>query len=244
MQYKKLLPATVATALLAGASINAMAEPEISANVSLVSDYRFRGISQSNSDPAIQGGFDLEFENGIYVGTWGSSVDFGGNYGSLELDGYIGWAMETEQGVEFDVGYIYYGYPGDHDVPEDGDYQEFYGSVSFDGITGGIAYSDDFYASTGQYFYYYAEYSLDLTRVGLPEGWALDFHAGYSDFEDKEFLSNNKDSYVDYSVTLSASYFALDWSVAWVGNDLDKEDYWDANGLVDDTVVFSVSKSF
>ncbi len=244
MLYKQLLPAAVAASLLVGASTSAMAEPEISANVSLVSDYRFRGISQTNSDPAIQGGFDLGFENGIYIGTWGSSVDFGGNYGSLELDGYAGWAMETAEGVGFDVGYAYYGYPGDHDVPEDGDYQEFYGSVSYVGLTGGIHYSDDFYAKTGEYFYYYAEYSLGLEMLGLPEGWALDFHVGYNDFEDKEFLSNDKDSYTDYSVTLSASYFGVDLGVAYVGTDLDGDDYWDANSLVDDTVVFSVSKSF
>ncbi len=243
MLYKQLLPAAVATALLAGASNSVLAEPEISANVSLVSDYRFRGISQSNSDPAIQGGFDIAFENGIYLGTWGSSVDFGDDYGSLELDGYGGWAMETEKGVGFDVGYAYYGYPGDNNVPADGDYQEVYGSVSYADFTVGIHYSDDYYAETGDFFYYYGEYSLDLEKLGLPSGWALDFHVGLNDFDEEGFLYE-EDSYVDYSIALSASYFELDWSVAWVGTDLDDEDYYDLDGLIDDTVVFSVSKSF
>ena len=86
---KKVLPAAIAVSLLAGAMAPTVQSGEISANVSLVSDYRFRGISQSNEDIAIQGGFDYAFDNGIYVGTWGSSVDFDstdGFNGSLELD--------------------------------------------------------------------------------------------------------------------------------------------------------------
>ena len=73
------------------AATSAQAEVEISGNVALTSDYKFRGISQSNEDIAIQGGFDVAFENGIYIGTWGSTVDFdfssadGGYNGSLEL---------------------------------------------------------------------------------------------------------------------------------------------------------------
>ena len=71
----------------------ANAEFEIAGNVALVTDYRFRGISQSDEDIAIQGGFDAGWDNVIYVGVWGSSVDFDSNDGfdgSLELDYYVG----------------------------------------------------------------------------------------------------------------------------------------------------------
>lgn len=241
MSYKKLLPATVAASLLVGAS-SAMAEPEISANVALTSDYRFRGISQSNDDIAVQGGFDLAFDNGIYIGTWGSSVDFltaegEGVDGTLELDYYVGWSMETESGVGVDVGYLYYDYPGDDGL--EGDFQEVYGSVSFWDLTLGLAYSDDYYAETEKFFYYSADYSL-----GLGETFSLDLHIGYNDLDDEGgYLSDGADSYVDYSVGLSATYLAVDWSVAWVGTDLDGEEYFGLDDLVDDTVVFTVSKS-
>ena len=89
MLNKKLLPAAVTAALLAGTSLaQAQDEPaivtgdefvegfQISGNVALTSDYRFRGISQSDEDFAVQGGFDAEFGPGFYVGIWGSSVDF------------------------------------------------------------------------------------------------------------------------------------------------------------------------
>ncbi len=239
MLTRKLLPAAVGVALLAGASSSAMAAPEISANVALTSDYRFRGISQSNEDIAIQGGFDLAFENGLYVGTWGSTVDFDSNDGfdgSLELDYYAGWAMETESGVGVDVGYLYYDYPGDEGA--EGDYQELYGSVSFADITLGLAYSDDYYGETGDFLYYYGDYSL-----GLAENLSLDLHIGFNDLdEDGGFLSNNEDSYIDYSIGLTASYLAVDWTLAYVGTDLDEEDVFGTE-WGDDSLVFTVSKS-
>ncbi|MBN7798228.1 TorF family putative porin [Parahaliea mediterranea] len=238
MSYKKLLPATVAASLLAGAS-SAMAEPEISANVALTSDYRFRGISQSNEDIALQGGFDLAFDSGIYIGTWGSTVDFDSNDGfdgSLELDYYVGWSMETESGVGVDVGYLYYDYPGDEGA--EGDYQEVYGSVSFWDVTLGMAYSDDYYGETEKFFYYYGDYSL-----GLGENLSLDFHVGYNDLdEDGGFLATDEGSYIDYSVGLTYSFLAVDWSLAYVGTDLDEEDVFGTE-WGDDTVVFTVSKS-
>jgi uncharacterized protein (TIGR02001 family) len=240
MLYRKLLPATVAATLLAGAS-SAMAEPEISANVALTTDYRFRGISQSNDDIAIQGGFDLAFENGIYIGTWGSSVDFltadgEGFDGSLELDYYVGWAMETASGVGVDVGFLYYDYPGDDD-PE-GDFSEIYGSVSFADLSLGVAYSDDYYGETDKFFYYSADYSL-----GVGENFSVDFHIGYNDLEEDGGYLSGEDSYLDYSIGLTTTFLAVDWSVAWVGTDLDGEDYYGLDDLVDDTVVLSMSKS-
>ena len=77
MLNKKLLTAAVTTALLAGVSATSVQAIEVSGNVALVSDYRFRGISQTGEDAAIQGGFDASFDTGLYIGTWASSVDFG-----------------------------------------------------------------------------------------------------------------------------------------------------------------------
>ena len=69
MLNKKLITAAVSTALLSGMGATAAQAFEISANVALVSDYRFRGISQTGTDAAIQGGFDASWEPGFYVGT-------------------------------------------------------------------------------------------------------------------------------------------------------------------------------
>jgi len=242
MLNKKLLPAALATALLAGATV-AQADMEISGNVALTSDYKFRGISQSNEDIAVQGGFDLGWDNGIYIGTWASSVDFdvssadGGLNGSLELDYYVGWASDIgDSGFGIDVGYLYYDYPGDDGV--EGDYQELYGSLSWNDLAVGVAYSDDYYAETDTFWYYYADYSL-----GINDTFTIDFHVGYNDVEKNGgFLSSDEDSFIDYSVGVTASWLAVDWTLAYVGTDLDEEDVFDTE-WGDDSVIFTISKS-
>jgi len=240
---KKMLPAAVAASLLAGSATAVQAfdisSLEISGNVALTSDYRFRGISQSNRDGAIQGGFDLGFENGIYVGTWGSSVNFNDTDqydGSLELDYYAGWALPVSDNVGIDVGYIYYDYPDDDD--DTAAYWEVYGKVSLWDLTVGLNYSDNYYGGTKNLYYWSADYSL-----GLLDNLSLDLHVGYSDLDkDGGFLANDEDSYTDYSAGLTTTFWAVDWSVAYVGTNLDKKDAWNTK-WGDDTVVLTVSKS-
>jgi uncharacterized protein (TIGR02001 family) len=113
---KKLLLAAIAIPAVALGSRAIAAEAAESphtftANVGLVSDYRFRGISQSYSDPAIQGGFDYSHSSGVYLGTWGSSVSgnqyLGGN--GMEWDLYGGYRHALGP-VNLDVGLLYYYY--------------------------------------------------------------------------------------------------------------------------------------
>ena len=90
-------------------------EPDISitGNVGIISDYRYRGISQSDKGAAVQGGFDLTHKNGLYIGTWGSSVsDFANAYGSgVEIDIYGGYRTSLG-GFGLDIGALRYIYPG------------------------------------------------------------------------------------------------------------------------------------
>ena len=90
------------------------------ANVTLVNDYRYRGISQSNFQPAIQGGFDYAHSSGFYVGNWNSSISWisdaastAGNSASapIEMDFYAGFKHEWSKGFAADVGVLQYYYP-------------------------------------------------------------------------------------------------------------------------------------
>jgi uncharacterized protein (TIGR02001 family) len=249
----KLIPAAVAATLLAGGTQAVQADDDgfqFSGNVALVSDYRFRGISQSDEEFAIQGGFDAEFGPGFYIGTWGSSVDFDTNDGadgSLELDYYGGWAStigDTDFGI--DIGYAYYDYPGDDGGF--GDYQEFYIGTSWKDLSLQVNYSDDYYAETGDFWYIAGDYSFTLL-----EDFTIGLHVGYNILEETEydaagnvtdggFLATDEDAYTDYSVTVTYSWAGLDWSLAYVGTDLDEEDVFDTD-WADDTAVFSVAKS-
>lgn len=107
---KFLKTSVVSGALLASAvSANAQ-ELSASANVTLTNDYVFRGISQTNEDPALQGGFDVSIGPGFYAGVWGSNVDFSPDEGSLEVDYYGGWSKEWDNGFGLDVGINQYDY--------------------------------------------------------------------------------------------------------------------------------------
>jgi uncharacterized protein (TIGR02001 family) len=85
----------------------------ITGGASLVSDYRYRGISQTDKDPAIQGNFTINHDSGIYVGLWGSSVDdYVAAGADQEIDIIVGFKKEISSGVTLDVGGTYYFYPG------------------------------------------------------------------------------------------------------------------------------------
>ncbi len=249
MVNKKLLTAAVTTALMAGFGgtyAQAADDFAIAGNIALTSDYRFRGISQTDESPAVQGGFDTSFEPGFYLGSWGSSVDFSesdndtGHYGSLELDYYGGWRGpigDSDFGI--DVGYLYYDYPGDTVDPK-GDYQEVSLKGSWKGLVLGVNYSDDYYAETGEFWYYAADYSYSFM-----DELALGLHVGYNDFEndkDVTFLTNDADEYTDYSVSLTYTWAGVGFTLAYVGTDLDEEDYYGTN-LAEDTAVFTIKKS-
>jgi len=239
MYNKKFLSAAMASALFLGAAAT-QAAPDISGNVALTTDYKFRGISQSDESPALQGGFDIAWENGFYLGTWASSVDFdtdgSGFDGSLELDYYGGWSGDLSDNFSVDVGYMMYTYPGDDGA--DGDLQEIYGSVSWSDLTVGGAYSDDYYGETGRFYYVYGDYSFSL-----PADFGLALHVGYNDLDKKGgFLSDGQDSYIDYSIGLTKEWLSVEWALSYVGTDLDEAEVFDTE-WGEDAVIFSISKS-
>ena len=244
MLKRTLLATAVASTLATGASIaNAESAWSTSANVALTTEYRFRGISQSNENPAIQGGFDVAHESGFYIGTWGSTVDFdfseadGGYNGSLELDYYAGYGAEINDDWSWDIGYMYYDYPGDEG--DEGDYQEIYGSIAWKDLTVGFAASDDYYAETDEFYYVYADYS-----ISLPNEFALDLHVGLNNLEeDGGFLSSDEDQYVDYSVTISRDFAGLNFGISYIGTDLDDDDVFGTD-WADDVVTATISASF
>jgi uncharacterized protein (TIGR02001 family) len=139
-----------ATALALLAATPALAQQEstspftVSGSVGLTSDYRFRGVSQSDEELAVQGGIGITHESGAYVGTWGSNLAGWGTFGgsNTELDIYGGFKTEVSSGVSLDVGLTWYMYPGGSDKT---DFAEPYiklsstfGPVS---VLGGVAYA-------------------------------------------------------------------------------------------------------
>lgn len=206
-------------AVMAGAAMTAgtaSAEAEFSGNVALTSDYVFRGVSQSDSEVAIQGGFDYanSFANGvgIYAGLWGSSIDFGLD-GTTEVDVYAG--IKPELGpVTLDFGVIGYLYPGlDADAAAEADYVEFKAGA-------GISPAENF--SLGAALYYSPNFTF---TTGDDSGLYVEVNGGYT-FNDYFAVSaavgnqsvdvNNyygtSDEYTTWNIggTISAYGFGLD----------------------------------
>jgi uncharacterized protein (TIGR02001 family) len=100
----------------------------VTGNVALVTDYRFRGVSLSGGDPAVQGGITLNHSSGFYVGAWSSSLSHTPVYGDQELDLFAGWTGEVASGLTVDAGLLYYIYPSGH--IGDANYWEPYASIS------------------------------------------------------------------------------------------------------------------
>ncbi|MCG3185617.1 MAG: hypothetical protein IOMNBAOH_00124 [Rhodocyclaceae bacterium] len=122
---KTLLSAALAAACILpqiAAAQSAPASPHtLTGNLGFVTDYRFRGISQTFEQPAIQGGVDYSHASGFYVGTWASNVYGGASAqplgvayfnGSMEWDFYGGFKFEVAKDLMLDVGLLYYWYPG------------------------------------------------------------------------------------------------------------------------------------
>ena len=132
---QQLFRAGVALAAMLAVAGTAAAEGEWSGNVALSTDYVWRGVSQSNEDMAISGGFD--YANGIfYAGTWASNIDFeDGSDSNVELDLYAGVASEFSNGVSWDLGVIYYSYPDSDD--EDLDFVELQAALGY-AFEGGV----------------------------------------------------------------------------------------------------------
>lgn len=188
----------------------------LTGNVGLVSEYRYRGISQTNRKPALQGGFDVGHASGFYVGNWNSSIswlsDAGGGAVSsqVEMDFYAGYKGEVA-GFGYDIGGLYYYYPGRYPGGfNDPDTGEIYGAVTFGPVTGKLSYSvTDLFGVVDSKGSWYA----DLTAA-YPVGPAtLSAHIGRQKVDGP---SDDACSYTDWRIGVAADAVGLSWSLDYI----------------------------
>jgi uncharacterized protein (TIGR02001 family) len=243
MQIKFATLAALAT--LSALPMTARAEDppasSLSFNVGVVTDYRYRGISQSRLDPALQGGADYAASSGLYVGTWLSTISWikdAGKVGGLNVDTgstpiewdiYGGYKGEITKGVAFDIGGLYYLYSGN----KLGD--AAYGAVNantfelYAAATAGVFTAKYSYSLTNLFGWGTAgavdskgSGYIDLSAAfDLGGGYSLTPHVGH---QDVRHLSGA--SYTDYALTLGKDFgngFSL--SAALIGTDASKTAY-------------------
>ncbi|MGE3692072.1 MAG: TorF family putative porin [Novosphingobium sp.] len=200
----------------------------VSGSATIVSQYRFRGISQSDNKPAVQGAITLSHKSGFYISTWGSST--AGDFtfanspiqpGGTEIDVYGGYSHTFDSaGVTVDVGAYGYIYPN---API-GNYYEIYGSVAktFGPATAkvGIYYApgQNVFKALGvtdHNAYVYGDLSSGIPGTPI----TLHGHIGYTDGG----LAYGK-NYLDYSVGASVSWKMLTLDASLVGTNVSKSD--------------------
>jgi uncharacterized protein (TIGR02001 family) len=190
---------------------------EVSANVGYTTDYVFRGVSQNNENASVQGGVDLTCGN-WYVGTWGSSIGFGGN---TEIDIYGGYKMSWNR-FALDFGFIYYAYPG-AESGDNLDFVELKAAASTEVWKGGnvgatVFHSPEYTGNTGAVTTLEGTFTQALPKVSI---FTPTFGAtiGRSFFHDKFFGEDLSYTYWNVGLTLG---FLEKWS-------LDLR-YWDTDG--------------
>ena len=215
---------------------------EVSFNASLTSDYRYRGISQSRREPALQGGADyVHNPSGFYVGTWASTIkwtkDAGGS-GSIEWDIYGGKRGEVVKDVSYDVGILNYIYPSNGLNPS-ANTTELYGQLGY-----GPAYVKYSHSVTNLFGFADSKNSgyLDVgANIDLATGLVLNLHAGH-----QKVRNNSAFSYTDWKVGVTKDFGIASGSLALIGTNSDtyRGPAPDFKDLGKNALQLSVTKTF
>lgn len=246
---KKLVLTAAVLAAFAGSFAHAEdAKPEekkpdneLTFNVALSSDYRFRGVSQSRRDPALSGGADYTNNpTGFYLGTWLSTIkwtkDAGGD-GSVEIDVYGGKRGELVKDVSYDIGILTYYYPSNH-LPTNANTTEIYGQLGY-----GPAYAKYSSTITNAFGTPDSKNSgyLDLgANLEIPAGLVLNLHVGRQVIKNNGFFSYN-----DYKVGVTKDFGIVTGAAAIIGTDAKGGAYaYNGRDNGKTTLVVSVSKTF
>ena len=216
-----------------------------SADVAITNDYVYRGTSQSDEHPALQGG--IYWSNGFKAGeqdialdfgVWGSNVDFNdGDRASVEIDYTVGLSTEFN-GFGVGVGYIFYSYPGAGSALNY-NFQEFNVGVSKDfevaSASATFNYSDDFFGGVGEAYYW--DFGVE---VPLPHKFTIAAHLGLQNFDD-----GAQDDYVDWSIGIARPIKGIDVSLTYYDTDIDVGGFCGAStDNCSERFVVAVSKAF
>ncbi|MBB5709375.1 TorF family putative porin [Sphingomonas xinjiangensis] len=274
MKFLGYLPAVAAAFFLStsGALAQETDPPgpvTVSGSAALVSDYRFRGVSQTDEEMAVQAGFTVTHESGAYVGTWASNLAGWGTFGgaNIELDLYGGYKFAIAGGGTLDVGLTWYMYPGGADKTDFAEgYAKLSGAIGPVSLTGGVAYAPKQDAlgnysatpfSRGQKddnLYLWGDGSTSLPGTPI----TLKAHIGYSD--GNPGLGPNGTSvaptgkYWDWSLGGDVAVGPLTLGVAYVDTDITRSESAyllpnfsstkDGGSIADGQAVFSLSAAF
>ncbi|MBL4827882.1 MAG: hypothetical protein JKY66_09270 [Spongiibacteraceae bacterium] len=216
-KINNLVSTRVMTALVLSAGISVPALAEVSANVGFASEYYYRGVLQKSSSASA--GLDFE-QSGFYAGTWAADVGDG-----LEVDLYLGYGLELENGLSVGVGFTGYYYTGEFDdTYEEANFSLGWGPVS-------VGYS------VGEYGNFSGpDLDYDFLEVSVEHNG---FYGTYGTFGD-DFDGD----YVEFGYGTEIGGF--DAAVALILSSDELSDQLDSNGAPTESeaLVFTLGKAF
>lgn len=230
-------------ALMLATATPALAQEEpaddftVTGSATVVSDYRFRGFSQTGEEPTIQGGFGLTHSSGLYVGTWGSGVSFANG---TELDVYGGFSKEIVPGLTGDIGVTLYLYPGTTGTEIIEPYVSLSGTIGPVSTKVGLAWAPEGQGALGGFsaVYTYADASVMLPSTPIK----LKAHIGYANSD--SFLGGLDGEAVDYSFGAEVSWKALTAGISYVNTDETTIGGWKEAVGADGAVILSLGAAF
>jgi len=206
-------------------------ESPVTWSLALTSDYVFRGVTQTDYDPAFQAGLTYSWDNGLYVGAWTSNVDFADDLGpEIEFDTYIGWSHDLSEDWNIDLSLVHYAYIGEHEDYGNIDYAEVIGKATWSEMLSlTLAYAPD---------YSNADFSSFYANVGgeweLGNEFSLNAGIGHTEFSD------DNGSYTDWNLGISRPFGPVTLALNYYDTDIDFDDDADHNHA-SDQFVFSVT---
>ena len=227
----------IGTALTNPTSVNAQDKLSLTGNAAVVSDYRYRGITQTTFKPAVQVGADLALPSGLYLGAWATNIKWIKDYGAIdfknngtvgikggtEVDIYGGYKAEIAKGITGDIGLLRYQYPGNslakHTGYDNANTTEVYGALSFGPAT--LKYSRSTTNLFGNINSKGSGY-LDLSAsFDMGNGWTVSPHVG------RQTIANSPaGNYVDVSLGVTKDFSGLLIGLTYITVDAKDEGFY------------------
>jgi len=221
---KKIVTALMLSGMVGAPGVVMAAEAEaaaaeaspVTANITVASDYRFRGVSQTLNEPAIQGGFDYAHDSGVYLGFWASNVSEAELAGAnIEMDFYGGYNWKLNDDTSINAGGVYYWYPGSDE-----------GSFGFDPNTFDLYVGVTWQWLNVKYFYTTTDY------FGLPDSkgnsylegninYTLPYDVTLSAHLGGTYTTGGYDNYTDWKIGVSKEFYGFNVGLAYVDSDID-----------------------
>jgi uncharacterized protein (TIGR02001 family) len=254
----KLLIALLLTVGITSANAVEILDGSLTGNVTLASDYKFRGVSLSNNGPAIQGGIDYQHKSGVYIGNWNSSFRGALNMNNDDIDNaavqsnlYAGWRGDVYKGIIVDVGTISYLYPTASSGGSKINYStnEVYAGVGYGPVAVKYSQTTSNYfglnnSSGTQYYQADAKQSLGIVNSSLKD-LSVVAHYGYTQVANQSgFNYNDMNIGVVYAFPGKWDLAARYYTNSSMSNKFKQYNSWNGTNFYQNAVVATLTKTF